>query len=321
MAILPIPVSAAFDNTTAATGSASGSTTETVTVSFSPGALKTVFSLKLNGTFDAASNIQNLTGAVYTTPDGAIFSISLPFFQPTTPFDLAASSLRVDRLWGVVLSGDDWFSLGAQADNVSLHAGDDYVDAGGGNDLITGGAGNDTLNGNTGIDTAVYTGTRAGFSVARSGDNYSATDLTGAEGVDTLTNVERMRFADTSVAIDMNGAAGMTAKILGAVFGPSAIQNKTYAGIGLKLFDAGQSYAQVTQLAINEALGPAHTSQDLVNLLYRNVTGVLPVAAELNRYVGMLQTGVYTEVTLTQAAGDLINLVGVAQGLEYTPQA
>ena len=233
MAILSIPVGAAFNNTTAATGSASASTTQTVTVSFSPPGLKTVSSLKLTGTFDAASNIQNLTGAMYTTPDGAIFNISLAFFQPTTGFDLAVSSVRVDRLWGVVLSGDDWFDLGAHADNVSLHAGDDYVDSGGGNDVITGGAGNNTLNGNTGIDTSVYTGARANFTLTTSGKNFSVTDLTGAEGVDTLINVERLRFADITVAIDINGAAGMTAKILGAVFGAAAVQNKEYMGIGL----------------------------------------------------------------------------------------
>ncbi len=40
----------------------------------------------------------------------------------------------------------------------------------------------------------------------------------GTDGTDTLTNVERLKFSDFSVAPDVSGYAGTTAKILGAVF-------------------------------------------------------------------------------------------------------
>lgn len=287
MAILSIPVDAAFDNTTAAIGSVSASTTETVTVSFSQPGVKTVYSLKLTGTFDATSNIQNLTGAMYTTPDGAIFNISLTFFQPTTGFDLAASSVRVDRLWGVVLLDDDWFNLGAQADSVSLHAGDDYVDSGGGNDTITGGAGNDTLNGNTGNDTSVYTGTRASFTLATSGNNLIVTDLTGAEGVDTLVNIERLRFADVSVNLQVKGIAAAApladvqriSELYVAFFNRIPDADGLSYWIGQK--SAGQSISQIADTFYNAGVQYSSltgftatmSNADFVNIIYKNVLG------------------------------------------------
>ena len=318
MAILSIPVAAAFDNTTAATGSASASTTETVTVSFSPPGLKTVSSLKLTGTFDAASNIQNLTGAMYTTPDGAIFNISLTFFQPTTGFDLAASSVRVDRLWGVVLSGDDWFNLGAQADNVSLHAGDDYVDSGGGNDVITGGAGNDTLNGNTGIDTSVYTGTRAGYTVTRgSGD---ALTVSGADGTDSLLSVERLQFSDKTVALDIDGIAGQAYRVYQAAF------NRTPDNGGLKywigLMDGGVSLPTVSSAFIASAefkalYGTKPTNDLFVAKLYDNVLHRAPDQGGYNYWVGLLNTGkidnISTLINFSESAENQAGVIGVIQ--------
>jgi hypothetical protein len=324
MAILSIPVPAAFDNTTAATGRASASTTETVTVSFSPPGVRTVSSLKLTGKFDATSNIQNLTGAMYTTPDGAIFNISLTFFQPKSGFDLAASSIRVDHLWGVVLSGDDWFNLGAQADSVSLYAGDDYVDSGEGNDTITGGAGNDTLNGNTGIDTAVYTGTRASFTLATSGNNFIVTDLTGAEGVDTLVNIERIVFADKSVALDVEGNAGQAYRIYQAAFARKPDNGGLKYWIGM--MDSGTTLEAVSSGFIGSAefknlYGANPTNDQFVSKLYNNVLGRAPDAGGFNYWVGLLNNKqidmTSTLVNFSESTENKAAVIGVIQnGIE-----
>ena len=48
---------------------------------------------------------------------------------------------------------------------------------------------------------------------------------------DTLVNVERIQFSDTSLALDISGNAGQAAKILGAVFGPASVKDSDPVGI------------------------------------------------------------------------------------------
>jgi hypothetical protein len=77
-----------------------------------------------------------------------------------------------------------------------------------GNELanqLTGGGGNDTLVGGAGTDTAVFTGTRANYTIAydKATATFTVTDTTpGRDGVDQLRQVETLRFSDRSVSAD-----------------------------------------------------------------------------------------------------------------------
>ena len=71
-------------------------------------------------------------------------------------------------------------------------AGDDTINGGGGDDVIHGGAGDDTIDGGLGEDT-VYID--ASTITAYSGSNGSYV-ITTADGVDTITNVEKIVFSD-----------------------------------------------------------------------------------------------------------------------------
>jgi len=195
-----------------------------------------------------------------------------------------------------------------------------------GNDTFNGGAGNDTIDGGAGIDTAVYAGARTKYTVIGTADRSTVVDKTSAEGTDTLTSIERLKFSDFSVALDAAGYAGTTAKILGAVFGKASVANKEYAGIGLQLLDGGMDYAALMQLALNAALGAGASNAAVVNLLYTNVVGTPPPAAELVFYQGMLDSGAHSQASLGMLAADTVlntvnvNLVGLAvSGLEYLP--
>ncbi len=81
-------------------------------------------------------------------------------------------------------------------------AGDDLLIGGGGGDtllggdgtdILNGGAGNDTLNGGDGTDTALFTGNRSAYTITLLA---GVTTVTGPDGTDTVTNVERLQFAD-----------------------------------------------------------------------------------------------------------------------------
>ena len=232
------------------------------------------------------------------------------------------------------------YTLGDNLENLDLAAGSGNLSGAGnaldnvltgneGNNTLTGGAGNDSLDGGAGIDSASYAGNRASFTLAQSGSGFTVTDATGAEGVDTVTGIERLVFADTKIALDITGGnAGTTAKILGAVFGAASVSSesysKQYVGIGLGYLDGGTSYQDLMLLALNERLGAGFSNADEVNLLYHNLVGALPSAADLDYWTGTLASGQFTQASLAVMAADHslnttnIDLTGLAQtGIEF----
>jgi len=93
--------------------------------------------------------------------------------------------------------------IGDGLDNVLLgEAGNDSINGGAGNDTLIGGAGNDQLIGGGGIDTATYSGVRANytFTAISVSDNLGGIGL-GPDGVDTLTGISFLEFADQIVNI------------------------------------------------------------------------------------------------------------------------
>ena len=133
---------------------------------------------------------------------------------------------------------------------------------------------------------------------------------------------DRLNLEDRSIAFDLTGSAGLTAKTLAAVIGEDGLANKEYVGIGLQLFDAGQSLAAVCELALT-AVG-ATTNEEVVNLLYTNLYGEAPTADVAQPFIDALNNGGFTKGSLAAAAAELtddlgvIDLVGLAEtGIEY----
>lgn len=211
-----------------------------------------------------------------------------------------------------------------QADEILLGtANTDKIYGYDGNDKIEGAAGNDSIDGGQGFDTATYSGTHGSHAIAHQANgSFVVTDsISGRDGTDTVTNVERLQFSDVNVALDLDDHAGKAAKILGAVFGVSAVSNKTYVGIGLSLLDGGMSYENLAALALNAA--GAITADAVVTKLWTNVVGGAPSTADKAPFLDMLNHGV-SHGALGVLAADTtfnamnINLVGLTQtGIEY----
>jgi hypothetical protein len=184
------------------------------------------------------------------------------------------------------------------------------------------------LDGGLGIDTSVYTGSAKDYSVkALGGGSFevkrNALASASPDVDDTLVKVERLQFSDQYLALDLDGNAGICAKILGAVFGAQATANKAYVGIGLHFLDAGWSYDKLAGVALDAA--GAKTNDQIVSLLWQNVMGLTPSSANKAPYIAMLENGM-SPGALAQLAADTsfntqhINLVGLAQtGLAFTP--
>jgi serralysin len=224
-------------------------------------------------------------------------------------------------------TGNLGIAYGTTIENATGGAGNDILIGNDVNNTLQGGGGSDTLDGGAGIDTAKYNGQASNFTWSATTSGFSITDHSGAEGTDQLTSIERLQFADKHVALDLNGSAGVVARIIGAVFGTTYVQNPTYVGIGLKMADAGASEASLMQLALGVL--PAATvgnSQQLVDLLWTNVMGSAPAPGQDSPFVQGLQNGTYTPTSLAVMAAETaqnashINLVGLAStGLVYTP--
>lgn len=233
-----------------------------------------------------------------------------------------------------VLAGNDEFYGSfdtAQSDGVRGGTGNDRFFGGG----DSSGNGGDQFVGESGIDTSVYRGNHSEYTILKTRvydqirgngspnvDGFVVQDkVTNRDGKDSLVTTERLQFADVKVALDLDGNAGQVAKILGAVFGKAAVANKSYAGIGLSYLDGGMSYADLSALAINAA--GASTPEQVVNLLWTNVVGSAPTAADARPFINMLNTGtsigalgVLAEDTSLNTTN--INLVGLSlTGLEY----
>jgi hypothetical protein len=204
-------------------------------------------------------------------------------------------------------------------------ASNDTLSSNNGLNIFRGLAGNDLISGTLDfVDSAAYFGARSDFNIKIvNGFPSVVADRFGNEGTDSLTGIERLLFSNLSVAFDINGSAGTTAKLLGAVFGKDSLTNKQYVGIGLSLLDAGMSTSTLASLAVDAA--NLKTNDQIVSTLWKNVFGTTASNSDKAPYIKLLDDGM-TPGTLAWLAADTtfnkvnINLVGLAQtGIEYIP--
>ena len=160
------------------------------------------------------------------------------------------------------------------------------------------------IDGRGGIDTLGLSQPRSSYQVTKAGASLNV--VRDSVNV-TLTNVERLLFADQKFAFDFDGNAGLTAKILGAVFGQGASPNPQYASVGLSYLDGGMDYNVLMQGAIDfqlAQLGLQHTPEAVVGLLYTNLAGFAPSANDVAYFTGLLANHTFTETSLAVAAAD-----------------
>jgi hypothetical protein len=166
---------------------------------------------------------------------------------------------------------------------------------------LTGAAGNDTIDGGGGTDTITYTISRSNVALAKTGSGFTVTDNTGANGIDSLLNMERLRFSDGGIALDVGAtqSAGQTALLLGAVLPGRLVFDATkqaLLGAAIDLFDQGYSLqtlsGAVMRLPIWDILTgkTSPTNTDIATYLLTNVNGMTPDATTLISAVAALDT-------------------------------
>lgn len=265
--------------------------------------------------FDDDTGVGLNSQLTFTAPTSGTYRVA------ASDFDTGTGKYQISAFQRNVVPGS------AGNDQLSGTTGRDTLSGGAGNDRLQGGAGDDILEGDAGTDTAVLAGSVLNFSLFKMEEGWALSDNRtsgSSEGRDLLYGVERLQFPDARWALDLDGHAGTTVKILGAVFGAAAVDIPAYVGIGLQLLDGGIGLNDLMALALEARLGANATNTAVVNLLYSNLTGVLPSAPELAYYTGLITSGAFTQVSLAQLAAetsynaDNIDLVGLQEnGVEY----
>jgi len=248
-------------------------------------------------------------------------------FIDLTPGRLGSVGLTTAGFAGVenlAITATSWIenAIGSPADDVLI--GNELANA------LTGGLGNDWIEGGNGLDTAAFAGKHGDHELSAAFGQRFVKALDGQSGFDTLVSIERLRFADTSVALDLDGNAGVVAQIIRALFGPAYLDNREYVGIGLYYMDGGMPSADLVALALGtgavEFLAGGRSNTAFVNFVYRNVVGVAPSPDELGYFVSLLDQGAHTQASLAVLAYQVdvntqsLDIIGLAaSGLEFMP--
>jgi Ca2+-binding RTX toxin-like protein len=231
-------------------------------------------------TWSPSANAFTLVSAA----DGTDTVMSVEFFR-FADMTLPDSAVLVAPEPGHTLTGTEGANM------LVGGTGPDTISGQGGNDLLVGLAGNDVLDGAAGIDTAVYAGSRASYSVTQT---VSGLSVSGPEGVDALSSVERLHFSDTMLAFDVDGNAGQIYRLYQAAF------NRTPDPAGLGGWIQGRDHGLTLEQVANGFIGSAEfqslyganpSNAQLITLLYNNVLHRAPDQGGFDYWVSQLAAG------------------------------
>jgi len=196
-----------------------------------------------------------------------------------------------------------------------------------GNDTLSGGLGSDLLDGGAGQDVAVYSGKFADFKVSIAQHQASVTDSRLPGDIDTLVEIERLRFDDTWVALDIGGVAGQAYRLYQAAF--DRTPDSGGLGFWIGRMDQGLSLAETAAAFVSspewlKAYGAAPSNSALLTKVYQNILGRAPDQGGYDFWLGHLDSGAVSTVELlANFSESQENMDAVAEiiggGIAFTP--
>ncbi|MES2128186.1 MAG: DUF4214 domain-containing protein [Pseudomonadota bacterium] len=230
----------------------------------------------------------------------------------TFDFSACTASTHID------LRAGEFSSTAGSLENISIAYGVSIIHAVGSAiaDTITVNSAGDSIDGGGGQDTVVEAGARAAYVVTINA-GVASVQATASGKLDTLVNVERLQFADTTVALDIDGVAGQAYRLYQAAF------NRTpdLAGLSywIKAGDGGLPLVTMAQGFVTSAEFSATygtlTDEQYVTQLYVNVLHRQPDAAGVAFHLQHLQnhdtTRPDTLMAFSESAENQAALIGV----------
>ncbi|MFZ6743609.1 DUF4214 domain-containing protein [Undibacterium sp. JH2W] len=214
------------------------------------------------------------------------------------------------------------------------------------NNVITGRFGGDYIDGGDGIDTSVYEGnylthvagssrTVKNYTITQTATGMTVEDLVNVipvghnlpPNIDHLTNIERLRFPDISIAFDIKGAAGEAYRLYQAAFN----REPDLIGIGywIGALDRGET---LTSVANNFIISPEFktlygsnpSNTTFLTNLYQNILHRAPDQVGYNYWLDELNRGIQTKATLlvsfSESPENQAQIIGkITDGIFYQP--
>lgn len=183
--------------------------------------------------------------------------------------------------------------------------------------------------GGEGVDQLRLDTTRAQSSLDPSGEGFASlqTSANGTAIGMTLENVERVRFSDTALALDIDGHAGEVYRLYQAAF--ARTPDKEGLGFWFMQRDAGADLLSIADQFLYSAefqqrYGADPSVSDFVGALYQNVLGRPAESSGFDFWVEMLGSGRISReqvlVSFSESAENKANLIEViGQAIEYMP--
>jgi hypothetical protein len=158
--------------------------------------------------------------------------------------------------------------------------------------LFTGSIGNDVFLGIGGVNQVNYRCNAQDFTLTKTASGWKI--VSAAEGIDELNHIERVAFADKTVALDIGGNAGMAYRLYRAAFNRAPDTDGLRYWIaaldqGMPLQTVAASFIESAEFKKLHSGNPSDV--DYVALLYRNVLHRLPDDGGASYWAGLLQSG------------------------------
>lgn len=204
---------------------------------------------------------------------------------------------------GTVTSGDTINGTNS-IDTLTGGAGSDTISGLGADDFITGAGGDDKIDGGSGIDTAKFSSVAKNYKISFTvgGSSVAVQDKVGSDGTDTLSNIEKIQFSDTTIdpswltktaALSSAQLASLTQIYIASFNRAPDSAGLEYWGSrykdGMSLSDIAKSFFVQPEAATAYPAG--QTTNDFVTKVYGNVLGRAPDTAGLTYWTGELQSG------------------------------
>jgi len=187
----------------------------------------------------------------------------------------------------------------------------------------------DTYTGGLGINTVTYSGSSTTFTLKPNGSNFTVSDLANAKGADTLTNIQRLQFSDTNIALDIasNQTAGSVYMLYQATF------NRTpdAGGLGYWIAQVDKGANIITSVGASFVASPEFvakygsnpTNVSYIDNLYQNVLHRAGDSGGITYWNQQLNSGAATKAFVleqfaTLAEGAALVAPTIAHGITYT---
>lgn len=241
---------------------------------------------------------------------------------------LQAATLQGDDEIRGSFEADQLIGLGGN-DLIIGMSGNDTLFGGDGSDTLVGGPGDDILIGGEGLDFAQFAGTIDQYAAGRNEEGVlqvSDAIAVARDGVDSLESIERLRFTDGDLALDIDGVAGEAYRIYKAAFN----RQPDPGGLGywIEQMDNGVTVAQasegfLTSQEFQQLYGVSPSDEQFIDLLYENVLQRAPDQSGYDFWISAMDEGVSRAQVLADFSESAENIANVepevANGIFYTP--